>query len=255
MVFAMHEDNQLLDIFLDFGQVMLSAGGEISRVEDSIARLGVSYGATSTNVFIIPSSIELTITFSDGNTVTRTRRIRSSPSTDFEKLQALNALSRRCAMDRLPIEELQQEIKRISANEPASFKVYLGSILAGSAFCMFFGGTLLDAAFGILISALVCFLQYKLAPLAPNKVFFLFASSFITGSAVCLTAKLFPILNIDMINIGVIMLLIPGIAITNAVRDALIGDTISGITKLADSLLWAASLAAGIMAAIFLFAR
>jgi uncharacterized membrane protein YjjP (DUF1212 family) len=58
-----------------------------------------------------------------------------------------------------------------------------------------------------------------------------------------------------MINIGVIMLLIPGIAITNAVRDALIGDTISGITKLADSLLWAASLAAGIMAAIFLFAR
>ena len=50
-------------------------------------------------------------------------------------------------------------------------------------------------------------------------------------------------------------LLIPGIAITNAVRDALIGDTISGITKLADSLLWAASLAAGIMAAIFLFAR
>ena len=170
-------------------------------------------------------------------------------------LQALNALSRRCAMDRLPIEELRQEIQRISANEPAPFKVYLGSILAGSAFCMFFGGTLLDAAFGILISALVCFLQYKLAPLAPNKVFFLFASSFITGSAVCLTAKLFPILNIDMINIGVIMLLIPGIAITNAVRDALIGDTISGITKLADSLLWAASLAAGIMAAIFLFAR
>ena len=152
-------------------------------------------------------------------------------------------------------EELRQEIRRISANEPAPFKVYLGSILAGSAFCMFFGGTLLDAAFGILISALVCFLQYKLAPLAPNKVFFLFASSFITGSAVCLTAKLFPILNIDMINIGVIMLLIPGIAITNAVRDALIGDTISGITKLADSLLWAASLAAGIMAAIFLFAR
>lgn len=255
MVFDMNEDNLLLDIFLDFGQVMLSAGGEISRVEDSIARMGVAYGATSTNVFIIPSSIELTITFSDGNTVTRTRRIRTSPSTDFMKLQALNALSRRCAMDCLPVEQLRDEIRRIGAAEPAPYKVYIGSILAGSAFCLFFGGTLLDSVFAILFSALVCFLQYKLAPLAPNKVFFLFASSFITGSAVCLTAKLLPILNIDMINIGVVMLLIPGIAITNAVRDALIGDTISGITKLSDSLLWAASLAAGIMAAIFLFAR
>ena len=57
---TMHEDNQLLDIFLDFGEAMLSAGGEISRVEDSIARMGVAYGATKTNVFIIPSSIELT---------------------------------------------------------------------------------------------------------------------------------------------------------------------------------------------------
>ena len=52
MVFDMNEDNLLLDIFLDFGQVMLSAGGEISRVEDSIARMGIAYGATSTNVFI-----------------------------------------------------------------------------------------------------------------------------------------------------------------------------------------------------------
>lgn len=251
----MHEDNQLLDIFLDFGQALLSAGGEISRVEDSIARMCVAYGATSSNVFIIPSSIELTVAFSDGNTVTRTRRIRTSPSTDFDKLEALNALSRRCAVDRLPIEDLRQEIKQIGQRQPSALKNYLGSILAGSAFCLFFGGSLVDAAFAVIFSALICFLQYKLAPLSPNKVFFLFASSLITGTSVCLTAMLFPFLNIDMINIGVVMLLIPGIAITNAVRDALIGDTISGITKLADSLLWAASLAAGMMVAIFLFAR
>jgi uncharacterized membrane protein YjjP (DUF1212 family) len=252
---SVNDDNLLLDIFLDFGEAMLGAGGEISRVEDSIARMGRAYGATSTNVFIIPSSIELTITFADGVTVTRTRRIRTSPSTDFEKLQALNALSRRCAADRVPVAELQDQIQSIGKTQPAVYKNYLGSILAGSAFCLFFGGSAMDAVFAVLFSALICFLQYKLAPLSPNKVFFLFASSFITGAAVCLTAQLVPILSIEMINIGVVMLLIPGIAITNAVRDALIGDTISGITKLADSLLWAASLAAGMMVAIFLFAR
>ena len=251
----MNEDNLLLDIFLDFGEAMLGAGGEIGRVEDSISRMGVAYGAIKSNVFIIPSSIELTITFADGNTVTRTRRIRTSPSTDFRKLQALNALSRRCAVDRLSVDLLRQEITMIETQDPPAYKNYIGSILAGGAFCMFFGGTLLDALFACLFGALICFLQYKLAPLTPNKIFFLFAGSLITGVAICLVAKLVPGLNIDKIIIGDIMLLIPGIAITNAVRDTLIGDTISGITKLADSLVWAASLAAGIMTAIFLFAR
>ena len=251
----MSEDNLLLDIFLDFGEAMLGAGGEIGRVEDSISRMGVAYGALRSNVFIIPSSIELTITFADGNTVTRTRRIRSTPSTNFQKLHALNALSRRCAMDRLSVDVLRQEIEQIGKQDPPAYRNYIGSILAGGAFCMFFGGTLLDSVFACLIGALICFLQYKLAPLSPNKVFFLFAGSLVTGVIVCLMEMIVPGLNIDKIIIGDIMLLIPGIAITNAVRDTLIGDTISGITKLADSLVWAASLAAGVMTAIFLFAR
>ena len=75
------------------------------------------------------------------------------------------------------------------------------------------------------------------------------------GVGVCLVSWLIPSLNADKTIIGVIMLLIPGMAITNAVRDTLIGDTISGVTKLADCLVWAAALAAGIMIAISIFAR
>lgn len=39
--------------------------------------------------------------------------------------------------------------------------------------------------------------------------------------------------------IGDIMLLIPGILMTNSIRDILIGDTISGVMRLVESLLWA----------------
>ena len=56
----------------------------------------------------------------------------------------------------------------------------------------------------------------------------------------------------DKIMIGDIMLLIPGMAVTNAVRDILVGDTISGIMRLIESLLWAVALACGYMAAIWL---
>ena len=50
--------------------------------------------------------------------------------------------------------------------------------------------------------------------------------------------------------IGDIMLLIPGILMTNSIRDILIGDTISGVMRLVESLLWAGALACGFMCAI-----
>ena len=54
----------------------------------------------------------------------------------------------------------------------------------------------------------------------------------------------------DKILIGDIMLLIPGLAMTNAIRNMLLGDTISGVVRLAESLIWAAALAGGFMVAL-----
>ena len=54
----------------------------------------------------------------------------------------------------------------------------------------------------------------------------------------------------DKILIGDIMLLIPGLAMTNAVRNMLVGDTISGVIRLAETLIWAAALAGGFMVAM-----
>ena len=58
-----------------------------------------------------------------------------------------------------------------------------------------------------------------------------------------------------LLQIGDIMLLIPGLMSTNAIRDVLIGDTLSGIIRLIAALLLAAALALGFMGAIILFGR
>lgn len=55
-----------------------------------------------------------------------------------------------------------------------------------------------------------------------------------------------------MVLIGVIMLLVPGIPFTNAIRDILLGDIISGSLRLVEAVLLAAMLALGMMAAIWL---
>ena len=49
----------------------------------------------------------------------------------------------------------------------------------------------------------------------------------------------------DKIMIGGIMLLIPGIAMTNSIRDMLTGDIVTGMLRLVDSILRAAAIACG----------
>ena len=51
--------------------------------------------------------------------------------------------------------------------------------------------------------------------------------------------------NFDPIIIGSLMIFFPGVAITNAVRDILAGDTVSGVSRAADAILTAVSIAMG----------
>lgn len=253
----MEQNNRyaLLSVFLDFGEAMLASGAEIGRVEDSLSRMGISYGAVRTDVFAITSSLVLTLRFPEGE-YTGSRRIEKN-DTNFDKLRKLNALSRKCTEDPISPKEMDTELKKICKEKCSPIKVYLGSALAAGAFAVFFGGNLFDGFFSALFGLFICFSQSKITPLFPNKAFFLFFTSFLSGTLICLAARCFPFLplHVDMIMIGDIMLLIPGIATTMSVRDILVGDTISGFTKLLECVLWAASLAAGFVLAIMLCGR
>ena len=85
-----------------------------------------------------------------------------------------------------------------------------------------------------------------------NAAFFQLLTGLLAGAAICLLCRILPQLAVDKLSIGVIMLLIPGAALTNAVRDMLVGHTISGLLRLAESLLLALMLAIGFGSAIYL---
>ena len=76
--------------------------------------------------------------------------------------------------------------------------------------------------------------------------------SLLIGLAVGFASAMIPALHMDKILIGDIMLLIPGLAMTNAIRNILVGNTISGVVRLAESLIWAAALAGGFMVALLI---
>lgn len=248
-IYETEELNDLLHEFLNLGEMMLRAGAEIKRVEDTMIRMGTAYGAVKMNVFVITSSIVVTMAFSDGRKITQTRRITEESGTDFEKLEALNELSRTCCEEPIPTSELKKKIEYLDRKSLQS-QILLGSVLAAGSFAIFFGGTIWDGICAAVFGLIICILQKKLKPLCPNNVIFNLLCSFITGVGICLFAKWYPVVHADKIMIGDIMLLIPGIAMTNSVRDILVGDTISGVMRLIESLLWAGSIACGFMLAI-----
>ena len=51
--------------------------------------------------------------------------------------------------------------------------------------------------------------------------------------------------NMDTIIIGAIMILVPGIAITNAIRDTIAGDLVSGISRSVEALFIDIAIASG----------
>lgn len=243
---------EILQELLNIGEAMLANGAEVNRVEDTLNRMGTAYGASQMNVFVITSCMVVTMTFPDGSTNTQTRRILSPGGTDFRKLEDLNALSRKCCEHPLALEELKTKLEEIQ-NAPAERgKLYLGSVLAAGSFAVFFGGNLIDGVAAAAFAILICFLQEYLTPFCTNRMVFHLICSVVAGLGIGLLVSFNPFMHMDKIMIGDIMLLIPGIAMTNAVRNVLVGDTISGVMRLIETLLWAGALAFGFMAAIWL---
>lgn len=70
-----------------------------------------------------------------------------------------------------------------------------------------------------------------------------------------LICALFSSVNSNIVMIGFIMIVIPGVAFTNSARDFLLGDTISGSLRMLESILYAACIAGGVALSLLLLGR
>ena len=87
-------DEQLVDASLDMGKALLLAGGEVTRVEDTITRILHAYGMQEIGVFTITSLIEVTAITPAGDEIVKARRVTGGYATNLDKVERLNALSR-----------------------------------------------------------------------------------------------------------------------------------------------------------------
>ncbi len=238
---------KLLQVILDIAEEMLVCGAEVDRVEDSIERMCSAYGCPfyRINVFIITSNIQVTLEDPDGNIITQIRRIIRN-DTNFDKLDYLNDLSRYVCANTPSIEEMRIKFEEVmDRKEPHIWLEFFGAIMVASGFAVFFGGDLWDAVAAAPVAVVITLITKILGRIEENQMAKLFVSSLIAGSLTILCVSLGLGHHVDKIMIGGIMLLIPGIAMTNSVKDMLIGDIVTGMLRFVNALLMAAAIAVG----------
>lgn len=242
----------LLCLALDVGEGMLKNGGEVSRVEDTIERICKAYGAIHVEVFSIISFIHAGIRMPDGTYSSQLRRIKST-STNLNTLEALNALSRNICKETPDLDTFNERIRSAKRNSsyPLWIRILASAISVGS-FAIFFGGNYKDGLVAALIGAFISLINNvsaaRINAMAKTVVSSFFASV-IAGIAVTLGIGN----NADAIIIGIIMILVPGLAFGTALRDLLCGDLLTGSLKTLQACLGALMIAFGYMLAASLF--
>ncbi|MDR5658078.1 threonine/serine exporter family protein [Serpentinicella sp. ANB-PHB4] len=242
-------NKKLLIMALYAGEIMLKSGAEAYRVEDTIYRLCHSRKFRYIDSYVTPTGIFVTIDNEGERTEDITSYIKriNTRSINLNKVAKVNDFSRKFVQGEMTIEEAMKTLKEIDAIEPYSTLVHaLCGGIASAFVSILFGANIYEFAAALLTSIIVTFVVKSL-----YKIYFPPFLTNISGGVVAalgaiLTSYISVNVNVDVVIVGAIMVMVPGVAITNAVRDSITGDLVSGLAKGIEALIIATSIAFGV---------
>ena len=239
------DDITLIDLASDLGYELAMCGAETFRVEESVSRVLSAYGLNA-EVFAIPNYLIVTVLTKKGLPITRMRRI-GSHGNDLDSVEALSALSRYfCRSTPAP-----QEAQRPLADTLASRRSYapavigFGNFLGAFGYCLFFGGSAVDALCAGACGLLVGLVTKLLSSRRVSQFFTTIAAAFFMAWLAYGLGAVGICCRADAAIIGALMILVPGLLFTNAMRDIIYGDTNSGLNRVVQVFLVAAAIALG----------
>jgi uncharacterized membrane protein YjjP (DUF1212 family) len=249
----MHNNQDVLNLAVGVGRVILENGGETYRAEETINRIAAAYGMRHTESFVVPTGIIVSLRDADGRVLTLCQRVLNR-SINLEKVAGASGLSRCIERDRLSVADATAELKAINAsNGPSLFKNMLFSGLVAAFFTAFFHGGVNE-----MVVAFVAGVSVAAAQIFSRKIGF---GVFFGTLAGAIFAALIPtLLSLPPVGVafqpvitGAIMLLVPGISMVNAIRDTISSEILSGTTRAVEALVLAAGIAMGTGVTLKLF--
>ncbi|ULQ59434.1 threonine/serine exporter family protein [Brucepastera parasyntrophica] len=245
----------ILDIAIHAGTLILQNGGETYRAEDTMNSMASSLGAVSSSSFVTPTVVMCSCADSSGNNHTKIQRI-SERTINLGKIARINALSRRLikrdkVSDLKQVSSLLRRIDSCPPHHPVS--VILATAVSGFFFSLMFKGTLTEACTAFCIGFIMRTVLFLILRFTLGS----FVTAIIGSAVISLLSGFAAFAGIipgaGNVSIAVLMSLVPGLAIVNAIRDAIAGDLVAGSARLFEAFLVAAALSLGAAVGILIF--
>jgi len=235
----------LVDTAVLAGQIMLTAGAETYRVEDTIRRILATSGFDKCDVFAIPTGIMVTLADWRVNTISVTRRI-GEKNTDLYNIYKANDISRKYCEGSLSLKEAFYELKHMNKSIYPAWLTKVCMLFATAGFTLLLGGYLLECAISMINGLFILGAMHIGKKMKINSFVVTMSAAFMAAffSRFVMDA-LFPSINIEVLIAGSNMALLPGVAITNAIRDTLQGDYTSGGTRAIEAFVIAMAVGVG----------
>lgn len=253
------EVKKAVDITARAGTMLLRSGSDITRVESTIKHMMTSFGVTKYDIFTITNGIFISASADDApegmGDYTRICEIPKN-SSNLGKVDMINTLSRDIEAGLYDMDGAEKRLDEIEKAKPYNPIVNLvAAAVASGAFSFLFGGSYIDA----LLAAVIGFSYYYIFILLDRTKLSKLLTNAICGCLLALMTigftKIIPGVNMNMVIIGAIMPLIPGVSFVNAIRDIAAGDYISGAVRMIDAIVIAAGIAVGVGMTIAVFTQ
>ncbi len=237
----------LLDTAVLAGEIMLSSGAETYRVEDTMYRILNTSHAKNIEALALMTGIVVTVDTDDMQQPITVMKTVNNRSTNLNNVIKVNDISRKYCNGQYTLEEAYEKIKHVREKQYSRMIYNLATTGVAAGFAMMLGGNALD----VIVTTIVGITMATVITLGKitkmnSTIIDILSGMCIAILTIALRDQMVPQINMDIIIISAIMPIVPGVAITNAIRDTLYGDYISGSARMLEAFLKASSIAVGV---------
>lgn len=246
----MEDPQKVLELTVQAGQLLLENGAEVFRVQQTMEIMAAAYGETEFHVYVLTNGIFASLGRDGRQHVARVGHVPQA-SVHLGRVDAVNTLSRQIAAGQVNLEQAMARLEQIRAMPVLPLWQQVLACGAGAGFfAILFGGGWREFGCAFAAGILLQLFLWQAEGRRLNKIITRLLGAALVTAVAAVCVELGFSADIDRIIIGSIMPLVPGIALTMAIRDFFNADYLSGTIRLMDALIIGLSIAAGVGAVL-----
>ncbi len=247
------DNKTILEFAVTTGEQMLANGCGTHRIEGLINKILEPCKFKNHEIFVTTIGIVVTVVSESDGVITVVKQVPKKKM-HTEHISLIEDIVNSFVSGEISVDEALSELKHV--NEKSTYPYWIAVLafgISGAFRTMMFGGNPMDGVVSVIAGVLMGMTIRALN--ARNTFTFLvnMCGGFVAGFVAILLMRLGLGSTLDLIIIGTLMPIAPGVPFVHSVNDILHGDYVSGTTRAYEAILTAAAIGTGVSFAMIIW--